>query len=167
MRILLSIMFATLLIQGQAQDEDLLKGISDSVKPKEYVSGAYKSTRVIMSQSLEMLKPGVLDFRILHRFGNVNQGVSEFFGLDQASIRLGLDYGISKNFTIGIGRSSFDKEVDGFLKWRAIQQSTGSGSIPFSLLFVAGSTMVGESWKNLSPKPEAKHRFGYYLQAVI
>jgi hypothetical protein len=154
-------------LRGYGQDADLMKGISDSAKGREYVTGAYKSTRVIMSQSLEMLKPGILDFRILHRFGNVNQGISEFFGLDEATIRLGLDYGITKNLSVGIGRASFHKEVDGFLKYRAIQQSEGSGSVPFSLLFVGGMTMIGESWSTKDPEPEFKHRLGYYFQAII
>jgi uncharacterized beta barrel domain-containing protein DUF5777 len=150
-----------------SQDDDLLKGVADSSSGRQRITGAYKSTRVIMSQSLEMLKPGVLDFRILHRFGNVNQGISQFFGLDDATIRLGLDYGLTENLTVGIGRGSLHKEVDGFLKWRAIQQSTGQGSVPVSLLFVGGLTMVGESWSNLLPKKDFKHRFGFYYQAVI
>ncbi|MHA4845689.1 DUF5777 family beta-barrel protein [Flavitalea antarctica] len=154
-------------INVYSQDDDLLKGIADSTKSREYVTGAYKSTRVIMSQSLEMLKPGVLDFRILHRFGNVNQGISEFFGLDEATIRLGLDYGITKDLTVGIGRASFHKEVDGFLKYRALQQSVGSVNVPVSLVFVGGMTMIGESWSSKDPEPEFKHRLGYYFQAII
>src|SRR5690349_8617724 len=93
--------------------QDLLSQIEDTTKKKEYVTAAFKSPRVIMSHSMEMLKPGVLDFRILHRFGNVNQGIGQFFGLDQATIRLGLDYGLSKNLTLGIGRGSYRKELDG------------------------------------------------------
>src|SRR5215213_10100374 len=108
-----------------AQDQDMLKLVGQDSAKKEYVYNAFKSSRVIMSHSMEMLRPGVLDFRILHRFGNVNQGISEFFGLDKATIRLGLDYGISNNLTIGIGRGSYKKEIDGFLKFRAVQQSTG------------------------------------------
>src|SRR5690349_5544948 len=117
-----------------AQDEDLLKGVADDAPKKEYVYNAFKSSRVIMSQSMEMLRPGVLDFRILHRFGRVNGGAYEFFGLDgPATVRLGLDYGITDNFTVGIGRSTFNKELDGFLKYRLIHQATGPKALPFSL----------------------------------
>src|SRR5215204_7474583 len=73
---------------------DLLNLVARDKPKKEYVYNAFKSPRVIMSHSMEMLRPGVLDFRILHRFGRVNYGLGEFFGLDQATIRLGLDYGI-------------------------------------------------------------------------
>ena len=145
----------------------MLKGIGEDKPQKEYVYNAFKSSRVIMSHSMEMLRPGVLDFRILHRFGNVNQGISEFFGFDQATIRLGLDYGISNNLTVGIGRGSFKKEIDGFLKWRVIQQSTGPKSIPFSLLAVGGSTVVGAPWADPARKNYFSSRLGYYGQAII
>ncbi len=149
------------------QEQDLLKEFIDSTTAKQPVNGAFKSTRVIMSQSVGLLKAGVLDFRILHRFGNVNQGISQLFGLDQATIRLGLDYGVTDNFTIGIGRGSLDKEVDGFLKWRPLQQSTGNHNMPVSLVLVAGSAMVGESWTDLTPKRSFEHRFAYYFQTII
>lgn len=150
-----------------AQEEDLLKGLTDDKPQKEYVFNAFKSSRVIMSHSMEMLRPGVLDFRILHRFGNVNQGLSEFFGLDQATIRLGLDYGISNNLTIGIGRGSYKKELDGFIKWRAIQQATGPKSLPFSLIAVAGTTVIGAPWTDPTRENYFSSRVGYYGQAII
>ena len=153
--------------ESYCQDEDLLKGLSVDKPQKEYVHNAFKSSRVIMSHSMEMLRPGVLDFRILHRFGNVNQGLSEFFGLDQATIRLGLDYGISNNLTVGIGRGSYKKEVDGFVKWRAIQQATGPKALPFSLVAVAGSTIIGAPWADPTRKNHFSSRVGYYGQAII
>lgn len=149
------------------QDEDMLKDFGGDKPQKEYVSNAFKSSRVIMSHSMEMLRPGVLDFRILHRFGNVNQGISEFFGLDQATIRLGLDYGIANNLTVGIGRGSFKKELDGFVKWRAIQQATGPKALPFSVVVVAGSTLIGAPWADTTRKNYFSSRMGYYGQAVI
>ena len=108
-----------------------------------------------------------MDLRILHRFGPVNQGVSQFFGLDQASMRLGFDYGISKNFTIGIGRTTTNKELDGFLKYRLLQQSTGPGSFPLSIVLVAGMSI--QTYKNLDPSKEVSFnlRSGYYYQAIF
>lgn len=153
--------------KSSAQEEDLLKGLGEEKPQKEYVFNAFKSSRVIMSHSMEMLRPGVLDFRILHRFGNVNQGISEFFGLDQATIRLGLDYGLSNNLTIGIGRGSFKKEIDGFIKWRAIQQATGPGALPFSLVGLAGSTLIGAPWSDPSRENYFSSRVGYYGQLII
>ena len=150
-----------------AQDEDLLAGVVDTTTKKEYVSNAFKSSRVIMSHSMEMLRPGVLDFRILHRFGNVNQGISQFFGLDDATIRLGLDYGLTDNLTIGIGRGSYKKELDGFIKYRPIQQATGPGALPFSLVLVGGATINTLPFAEPDRKNYFSSRVGYYGQAVI
>lgn len=149
-----------------AQDEDLLKGVVDTTPKKEYVYNAFKSSRVIMSHSMEMQQPGVLDFRILHRFGNVNSGAGEFFGLDQATIRLGLDYGISNKLSIGVGRGSYKKEIDGFMKYRPVQQSAGANATPFSLLAVAGATILTGPFS--MPEPHFfSSRLGYYGQLIL
>ncbi len=147
--------------------EDSLTLLPDNQPETEKVYSAFKSSRVIMSHSIEMLRPGVLDFRILHRFGNVNLGIKEFFGLDQATIRLGLDYGISNNLTIGIGRGSYKKELDGFLKYRAIQQTTGQKVVPFSLVLIAGSTINAAPYTDRTRKNYFSSRFGYYGQAIL
>lgn len=150
-----------------AQDVDLLQLVEDKKPKKEYVDYAFKSPRVIMAHSLEMIHPGVLDFRILHRFGNVNRGLYEFFGLDQATMRIGLDYGVSKNFTIGAGRSTYKKELDGYLKYRLIHQAKGPGSLPFSVIAVAGSTMNMLKWDDPTRKNYYTSRLAYYYQLVI
>src|SRR5574337_361341 len=113
-------------INTSKDTSDLLNLVDNDQPKKELVYGAFKSPRVIMSQSIEMLRPGVLDFRILHRFGAVNGGAYEFFGLDgPATVRLGLEYGISNNVSVGLGHSTLFKELDYFLKYRPVQQSTG------------------------------------------
>src|SRR2546423_2475018 len=155
----------------QAQDssgkkqEDYLKSLMDNKPAKEYVEAVFKAPRIIMSHSVEMVKPGVLSFLIMHRFGNVNLGAYEFFGLDRATLRLGFDYGINKDLTVGIGRGDFKKEFDGFLKYRALHQSTGERSIPFSLILVAGSTV--QSLKINNDKRDFSDRLSFYGQAMI
>ena len=148
-----------------AQEKDLLKELS-SPPGKEYVSNAFKSSRVINGHSMEMIGAGVLDFRILHRFGQVNQGIYDMFGLDQASMRIGFDYGLNKNLTVGIGRSTFKKEFDGFIKYRLVQQSKGENSFPLSIILVAGSTLT--TLKGLdSAKKSFNSRVAYYYQGII
>ena len=154
-------------LQTFAQDDDLLKLVSDDKPEKEYVDYAFKSTRVIMSHSLELLKPGTMDFRILHRFGNVNQGGYQFFGLDQASMRMGFDFGVTKNFMLGIGRSTNKKEFDGFLEYRLIHQATGPHSLPFSLVAVGGSALQTLKWPDPTRKNYFTSRMANYGQAII
>lgn len=156
-------------VNAFSQDStDLLNLVGKDQPKKEYVYGAFKSPRVIMSHSMEMLRPGVLDFRILHRFGRVNGGAYEFFGLDgPATVRLGLDYGVTNNLTVGIGRSAINKEFDGFVKYRIIQQATGPKSVPFSLVVVGGSTLTAIHWTDPTRKNYFSSRVAYYGQAIV
>jgi hypothetical protein len=161
-------LFIAMLIMSKSfsQDDDMLKGL-DSSNKIQYVESAFKSPRVIMSHSIQMLKPGVLDFRILHRFGPVNGGFNEFFGLDQARMRIGLDYGLTRNLTVGAGRSTFLKEADAFLKYRFLQQSTGERSAPVSLVVAGGSTIrLGRNIDSVM-KAGTTRRMGYYGQLLV
>ncbi len=165
MKNILPILFLCLFLNASSQETSMLDELSDSVKTTEKVYSIFKSTRVINAHSVDMLHKGNLDFRILHRFGNVDAGLKQFFGLDQASMRIGLDYGISNNFTIGIGRSTFRKELDIFGKIRILQQSTGAKNIPLSVLLAAGAmTWTEESFG--ADKPGFSERTSYYLQVL-
>ncbi|RYY69520.1 MAG: hypothetical protein EOO13_09275 [Chitinophagaceae bacterium] len=150
---------------GQAQDSTLLEEIKDQDSLPDKVYGIFKSTRVINAHSVDMLRKGNLDFRILHRFGFVNNGLKEMFGLDEAAMRIGLDYGVSDNFTIGFGRSTLRKEIDLFGKWRLMQQSTGLKANPFSLVMAAGWLAWTEESFAVT-KPSTVDRFSYYLQLL-
>lgn len=149
-----------------AQD-DLLSLLGDDSNKKEYVKNAFKATRVITGQSMEQVAAGVLDFRILHRFGRVNEGEYGAFGLDQATIRLGLDYGISDRIMVGIGRSSNRKELDGFIKYRMIWQGKGKGSIPFSVILISGVTKDGLKWADPDRNNYYTSRLCFYNQMLI
>ena len=93
----------------QAQD-DLLALVGPDKPKKERVKYAFKSPRVINGHSMEFLNPGTMDFRILHRFGPLDQGYKNFFGFDQANMRIGLDFGLLHNLMVGIGRSNVKKK---------------------------------------------------------
>jgi hypothetical protein len=67
--------------------------------------------------------------------------VNNFYGFDEAKMRIGLDYGITKNWMMGIGRSTLGKELDGFIKLRPVWQSKGPGSFPFSVVIVSSMTL--------------------------
>ena len=148
-----------------AQDTTMLDMLKDSTAPTEKVYGIFKSTRVINAHSVDMLRKGNLDFRILHRFGFINNGIKEMFGLDEASMRIGFDYGVSDDFTIGVGRSTLRKEIDLYGKWRLMQQRTGEKAKPFSLVVAAG-WMVWTEESFAAVKPSTIDRFSYYVQLL-
>lgn len=157
-------LFSTGIVSAQ---EDLLSLLPAEPEKKQFVKNAFKATRVITGQSVEQVAAGVLDFRILHRFGAVNGGLEEAFGLDNATMRLGLDYGITDRLMVGIGRSTNKKELDGFVKYRLIWQGTGKGSLPFSMILISGITKVGTPWPDETRKNYYSSRLAFYHQALI
>lgn len=150
-----------------AQDEDLLKLLGDEKPKKERVKYAFKSSRVINSHSMEFLNPGTMDFRILHRFGTLDQGYKNFFGLDQASMRMGFDFGILHNLMVGVGRSTYKKELDAFIKFAPIRQSTGPWSSPVTFALVSGITLDGLPWADPGKQNFYSSRLAYYFEAII
>ncbi len=153
--------------KAYTQDEDLLKLVGDDESSKkEYVKSAFKSPRVIHGHSIEFLSAGTMDFRILHRFGQLDQGYKNFFGLDQASMRMGFDFGILPNLMIGVGRSTYKKELDGFIKYAPLRQSTGKHSFPMTVALLAGMTMDGLPWADPNRKNFFSSRLAYYFQVI-
>jgi hypothetical protein len=134
-------------VTNTAQDstetsDDLMNMLDDAGKDgnaskHSYTTATFKGTRVINGHSIETVGKGVLDFRISHRFGELNGGAHQFFGLDAATTRIGFDYGITNWLMIGIGRSSYEKEYDGFVKAKILRQ-TDDGHMPLSLNYVGG-----------------------------
>lgn len=137
--------------QLNAQDIDLFAE-KDTAKVKDIITATFKSSRVVNGQSIENVGVGVLDFKILHRFGAINQGGYELFGIDQATMRMGLDYGLSNRLMFGVGRSTYQKQYDGFIKYKLLQQQTGLKEIPVGISLV--STMI---YKSLRSAPNAQY----------
>lgn len=118
-----------------AQD-DMMKMLdeeSEKNKKPDYATATFKTTRLINGHSVENVAPGVLDLRISHRFGYISGGAYELWGLDQASMRMGFDYGLTKRWMIGVGRSTYQKQFDGFTKFKILRQSSGTKNTPITL----------------------------------
>lgn len=162
---LLGVCSLLLVCPAMAQEKDLLAGIDTGNETRQWATAAFKSTRVINAHSMEMLAKGSLDLRILHRFGLVNNGIEDMFGLDQASMRLGVDYGISDRLMVGVGRSTYRKELDVFVKTRLIRQAEGKGGSPISLLVAAGG-MTRTERVFVTPKPGFDERSAAFLQVI-
>lgn len=163
--ILFLIVFSSSYIYAQ---DDLLALVDNGPKPKEFINNAFKSSRVVNGHSMEFIGKGVLDTRILHRFGLLNSGFNNLYGLDQATMRFGFDYGVSNNFTIGIGRSTTGKEWDGFLKYRLIHQSIGGKNpSPVSAVFITGATISTSPWEDPTRKNYFSSRMGFYNELII
>ena len=117
--------------------DDLLDMLNDMEEERtEYTTASFKTVRIMNTHSIESSAKGVLTLIISHRFGQINGGAYEFFGLDQANMRLGFDYGINSRLSVGIGRSNIRKMYDSFLKFKLLRQSSGKRNFPFSASYV-------------------------------
>ncbi len=154
----------------QAQD-DLMKMLEEETKKdkkKDFATATFKTSRLINGHSIENAAAGVLDFKISHRFGMVNKGGYEFFGLDQATMRIGLDYGISDRLMIGVGRSTFQKQYDAFGKFKILRQSKGgNGSSPISVSAVSTVMLKTLKWEDPSRKNFYTSRLSFAHQLII
>ncbi|MDN5212889.1 DUF5777 family beta-barrel protein [Fulvivirgaceae bacterium BMA12] len=103
-------------------------GFDDEEDEKTLITSAFNSSYIINTQSTNTLSSGRLNLLISHRFGNLNQGAFNLFGLDFGAMRIGLEYGINNKLTAGLGRSSVGKNYDAFIKYRMLTQSTGGAS---------------------------------------
>jgi hypothetical protein len=132
----------------------------------EFASATFKSTRIINGHSIERMPSGQLDVRISHRFGEVNGGIYNFFGLDEANTHLGLEYGITNWMMVGIGRGTYEKTYDGFLKFSLLRQSKGKKNMPVSLSYLATTAVNTLKWEG-SGSLNFWDRVSYVHQVLI
>ena len=150
-----------------SQEDDLLSLLGEDEEETSVTTAAFKTTRVVNGHSIENVAAGVLDVKISHRFGFLNSGIKDLFGLDNATIRIGGEYGISDRLMIGFGRSSFEKTYDGFTKLRLLRQKTGAKSFPFSLSYAGSVAVTTADYPIEERENYATSKFFYMNQLLI
>ena len=158
------IFLASVSIKAQTVD---LFAEDNNKKVTDIVTSTFKSTRIVNGQSIENVGAGVMDFRISHRFGALSQGGYNLFGLDQATMRIGLDYGVLPRLTVGVGRSTYEKQYDAFLKFKILQQQTGEKNIPVGISYVASSIFKTIKEPSTSYTPYITDRLSFANQILI
>ncbi len=148
-------------------NNDLSKMQAEVMEKTEYVTATFKTTRLINGHSVENTLKHILDFRIDHRFGTLNRGAYELFGLDNATMRLGFDYGLTDNLMIGIGRSTFEKTFDAFFKWKILRQSKGKHKMPVTLNYVPTIALKTLRWSDPNQKNYFSSRLFFTHQLII
>ncbi len=117
-----------------AQNDDLMNLFEDKPTSK-YITSTFKSSNVVLGQSIESPGKGVLLLNIQHHFGEISSGFYNFFGFDNASTRIGIKYGICSRATVGIGRSTMKKTWDGNLKIKILRQTDKSSVMSVSVSY--------------------------------
>jgi opacity protein-like surface antigen len=168
-KIFVSLIFLIPCFHSTAQD-NLLRSISDSLSsaPRtEYVTGTFKALYVVNMKTIEAPAAGALNAEFQHRFGTVNSGAYNLFGLDFATFRLGLDYGISDRLSVGIGRSSYLKTFDGYLKYKLFRQTGNSSNMPVSVSLLGTASYFTEHFTLKDSGLSNVYRFNYTAQLLI
>jgi len=153
-----------------ADTTDLMAQLENEASDKDatnYTSATFKTTRLVNGHTVENAAKGVLDVKISHRFGTVNKGAYELFGLDNATMRMGLDYGVSKRMMVGFGRSTFQKTYDAFVKYKLLRQSSGKRKMPVTVSYVGTIALMGMRWADTSRKNYFSSRLSYTHQLII
>ncbi|MDQ3072325.1 MAG: DUF5777 family beta-barrel protein [Bacteroidota bacterium] len=141
----LCLSFSALSAQGDSLLSDLE---NEQEQGTDYTSATFKSTRIINAHTIENVPGGVLDFRISHRFGTLNSGAYNFYGLDDAYMRMAFEYGITDWLMTGVGRSS-NKFFDGFIKLKLLRQSSGQRNMRITLSYFASTAINALKWEDM------------------
>lgn len=149
--------------------DDLMKELESSqTGDVDYAFQTFKGTRIVNGHTVETKPKGTLEFIFAHRFGEINGGYYELFGLDDAYVRYGLDYGITDNLSVSYGRNSVDKTMDGYAKYKLLKQSKGAKNFPFTMTALGGVAYRTSPKKdNVPPGFKNIDRLAYVGQLLI
>ena len=150
--------------------DDLLGELEKSNAPEsENTFATFKGTRIVNGHSVETKPGGTLEFIFAHRFGAINTGWYDMFGLDQAFVRIGLDYGITDRLSVAFGRNSINKTLDWYGKYKILEQQTGKRNVPITLTGLAGLAFRLEPKHNsdVTPAIETTDRLAYTGQLMF
>jgi hypothetical protein len=155
-----------------AQEVDLFKLMEEESKQNDknrtdYTIASFKTTRLINGHTIETVGKGILDFKVSHRFGTLNSGGYELFGLDNATMRMSFDYGFTDRLMAGIGRSTFEKQYDVFAKYKILRQATGKKAFPVTVTGVASVMLKTLKNPDDNIKRNFSDRFYYAYQLLI
>lgn len=154
-------------IQTISNAQDLLDLLGEDEPTTEFTYATFKTTRIINGHSVENPADGVLLFMISHRFGKLNSGAYDFFGLDQATIRLGFEYGVGERLSVGIGRSSYQKAYDGFVKYKILRQSSGDRTMPLTMTWFSSMDLFSLKWQDTERKNYFSSRLSFVHQLLL
>ncbi|HBB92256.1 MAG TPA: hypothetical protein DC042_11205 [Bacteroidales bacterium] len=162
--LILSIALVSLPVHAQS-----LKDLLDEETPikKLSVEALFKSTRIVNGHSAKQLKERDLDYRISHRFGSVNSGAYEMFGLDHSSMHMAMEYGISDRMMVGLGRGTLGKIVDGFVMYALTNQETGPGAFPLTIKLMSSMEVNTLRWADPDRANYFRSRLSYAHQLLV
>jgi hypothetical protein len=137
------------------------------VKKKSYVKNTFDGNFIIDNQTVMVPIKGTFEFDIQHRFGTVNNGFSDLFGIfASATMKLGFSYTPVNNLQIGFDATNEKMMVDLNAKY-AILKQTKDGLIPVSITYYGNAAMDTRKKDNTTLFVTTSDRFSYFNQIII
>ncbi len=158
-----SIMLFAVPLLMNAQD-DLLSEI-DTTATNETVASAFKSLKIVNLESTKLAAKGDFYFIVAHRFGFIDKGFDDFFGLDNANTQLKFLYGVNDWLTVHIGRSGFQETYDLAAKYRLYAQK--ENGFPVTVVGFNSVAINSELKEEDFPKLQFENRLSYVAQVLI
>lgn len=158
-----SIMLFAVPLLMNAQD-DLLSEI-DTTATNETVASAFKSLKIVNLESTKLAAKGDFYFIVAHRFGFIDKGFDDFFGLDNANTQLKFLYGVNDWLTVHIGRSGFQETYDLAAKYRLYAQK--ENGFPVTIVGFNSVAINSELKEEDFPKLQFENRLSYVAQVLI
>lgn len=120
-----------------AQD-DLLNELNTTTESKKEVeTAAFKGLQIATMQSTKLAAKGEWYFLVSHRFGDLTDGLDNFFGLDNALTKIGGLYGATNWLTVGLSRHTLNKNYELTAKYKLANQEVNG----FPVTIVGYNTM--------------------------
>lgn len=119
----------------------------DTEKEKDNpVSETFASGYLIDNQTVFIPDAKTLEFVIQHKFGKMDNGISDLFGIyaPGSNIRLGLTYVPVKNLQLGVGATKKNMYTDFNAKWTLLKQ-TEKNSVPVSVALFGVAAIDGRN----------------------
>jgi len=154
-------------IHFRSYAQDLMDMLKDTTPKTDYAYATFKTSRIVLGQSIESQANGTLQFLIEHDFGKISEGAYTMWGMDVSTIRLGLEYGITDWLSVGAGRSSYEKTFDGSFKTKLLRQSSGARNMPVSVSFYGGVMLNSLKWTDTERTNYFWSRLSYVAQLLI
>jgi hypothetical protein len=156
----------------------------DAEATDEPVYGAFESGILIDHQTTVIPDTKTLEFIIQHKFGSMDNGISDFWGMYSpgANVRLALNYVPINNLQIGAGLTKTNMTTDLNAKWTILEQ-TQSNSIPVAVALYGNVAIDGSDLDELNTEvvntrdplkymyekatPGFSDRLSYYSELIV
>ena len=163
MKFKFNFLFFFLVFNWSAAQTDLLQEI-DTAKVENIYQPSFKALQIVTAQSTKLSSKNQFYIIIAHRFGDISTGLKDFFGLDDASTKLGVIYGITDGISVSVSRETFMKTFEFGAKYRLLQQKNES---PFDIVGYNVLAINSDLSKDDYPNMNFGNRLSYLTQILV